>query len=67
MKNKKQSVRLLQCVSYIDREGAEGGEHIVPVDETEEALRGAHDRAELDVVGTENQPASKYKPDKINS
>ncbi len=52
--------------TYIDGKGVECGEHVIPVDEGEEALGGRHDGAELEVVGTQDQPASKYEPDNMD-
>ena len=35
----------------------EGGKHVVPVDEAEQALAGGHERGKLEVVGSEDRPA----------
>ena len=47
---------------YLHGYRLEGCEHIVPVDEGEEALRRGHDGLELEVVRTEDQPPSEHIP-----
>ena len=39
-------------------DGVEGGEHVVPVDQAEQALTGGHEGGKLEVVGSEDRPAS---------
>ena len=39
----------------------EGGEHVVPVDQAEQALAGGHKGGELEVVGAEDDPAGQDK------
>ena len=39
----------------------EGGEHVVPIDQAEQALAGGHKGGELEVVGAEDGPAGKDK------
>jgi len=46
-----------QCPLH--RNWVESGKHVVPVDQTEEALAGAHQSGELEVVRTKNHPSSK--------
>ena len=39
------------------RGGAEGGEHVVPVDQGEQTLGRGHNRLELDVIRPKDHPA----------
>jgi hypothetical protein len=39
----------------------EGGVHVITIDEGKEALRGGHETGKLEVIRTQDSPASKHK------